>query len=102
MQIIEKLSQMIEEEIEDADKYMTCAMNLKETDRELADTFFTISGEEIGHMDKLHAQVVRLINAYKKEKGEPPEAMQAIYDYLHRKHIDHATGISIKRALYRG
>ena len=101
MKLIKKLSEMIEEEIEDAEKYARCALAHKEDNRELADVFFSLSGEELHHMEMLHEQVVRLIDAYRRENGTPPAAMQAVYDYLHQKHIDDVTNIAVMRDQYR-
>jgi hypothetical protein len=36
---------------------------------------------------------VALIDAYKKEKGEPPAPMMAIYNYLHGRHISKAAAV---------
>ena len=64
MQIIKKLSEMIAEEIEDADKYARCALNYKATMPELADTFNRLSAEEMKHMQMMHEQVVRIIDNF--------------------------------------
>jgi hypothetical protein len=40
-----------------------------------------------------HDAVVTIIDAYKKEKGEPPAPMMAIYNYLHERHINKAAAI---------
>lgn len=87
MKIIEKLSDMISEEIDDAMKYAKCA-HMHEDDPELARTFKMLANEELNHMNMLHTQVTRIIKAYRDEHGEPPAPMMAIYDYLHRKQID--------------
>lgn len=100
MQIIKKLSEMIAEEIEDADKYARCALNYKATMPELADTFNRLSAEEMKHMQMLHEQVVRIIDNYRKEKGDPPAPMQAVYDYLHEKHMEAAAAVKAKQLLY--
>ena len=55
---------MIEEELKDAEKYIRCANDHKEDYPELADTFYKLSVEEIGHADMLHKQVVNLIMEY--------------------------------------
>ena len=52
-------------------------------------------------MDKLHNRVVAVIEQYRKEHGDPPAEMQWRYDYLHKKHIDKATRIKVKQALYK-
>lgn len=102
MQIISKLSDMIEEEMNDAEKYIRCAMDKKDEYPELAETFYKLSVEEMNHVAMLHTQVVSLISAYRKANGEPPEKMLFLYDYLHKKHIDHSNKIKVMQALYKG
>lgn len=102
MKIIEKLSDMIEDEIEDAEKYAMCALDKKETYPQLAESFYKIANEEMGHMNILHTLAVQLIEDYKKKTGEPPEAMKTLYNILHRKHIEHAAAVKGMLALYKG
>jgi len=101
MLIIKKLSKMIKEEISDAAKYAQCALNHKEEDRNLADTFYTLANEELNHMEMLHSQVVRIINAYRKEKGEVPAAMQALYDYVHEEQIEEVKEVKLLLTMYK-
>ena len=101
MEIIEKLSDMIEEEMEDAEKYIRCALEKKEAYPALANTFYKLSEEEMRHMDMLHNEVTTQINQYKSAKGEPPEHMLVLYDILHRKHIAKATAIKAMQAMYK-
>ena len=84
MEIIRKLSDMIEEEIADAGKYARCANNYKEDNPTLAEVFYKLSLEEMNHMSLLHGQVVAIIDEYKKANGEPPEAMKMLYKILHK------------------
>jgi len=102
MQLIAKLSDMIEEELDDAEKYIKCAMNHKEDHPALAQTFARLSNEEMNHVNYLHEQVVALIEDYRKKNGEPPEKMQFVYDYLHKKHIEHANEIKILQSAFKG
>lgn len=102
MKLIEKLSDQIEEELCDAEKYIDCAIKLKFERPAMANTYAKISGEEIGHANLLHELVVTLINEYRAKNGDPPEKMQGIYEYLHRKHMEKANEIKIKQALYKG
>ena len=102
MLLISKLSDMIEEELNDAEKYIRCAMDKKNEYPELAETFYKLSLEEMNHVAMLHTQVTALISAYRKEHGAPPEKMLFLYDYLHKKHIEKANEIKVKQALYKG
>ena len=102
MLILKKLCRMIKEEIYDAEKYANCALKYKEEDKPLAETFYTLANNELQHMDMLHAQVVRLINEYKTKKGEPPEGMQAIYDYVHEEQIENVKEVKILLQMYKG
>ena len=102
MQIIKKLCKMIDEELNDAEKYANCALNHKDSDHELADVFYSLSGEEMEHMEQLHTQVVRLIKQRKAEKGDIPPVMQELYNYLHEQQIEHAAEVNVLRSMYRG
>ena len=100
MKIIKKLSDMIEDELEGAEHYIKCALEYKDEYPELAKTFAMLSEEEMGHMAKLHKAVVVLIENYREEKGEPPADMMAVYEYLHKKHIDKAAQIKVMQKMF--
>ena len=88
MRIIEKLEDLIEEEIHDVKKYAKMAAELKKEHPALAQVLYNISVQEEGHQAALHAEVVKMIEAYRRDHGAPPAAMMAVYDHLHQKHID--------------
>lgn len=102
MKIIECLSELIEDEIGDAEKYIDLAAKWKTEEPETADLFYELSNEEMGHMEKLHAEVAELIEEYRKEHGDPPKEMLFVYNYLHQRHIKDATKVRSKQALYKG
>ena len=95
MKLIKDLSCMIEEEICDAEKYAKQALLMKESHTSLARTFMSLAEEELGHADRLHTQVVSLIEDYKRSNGEPPAAMQAVYDYLHERQIEKVASVKV-------
>ncbi len=101
MKIIQKLSDMISEEIADAGKYARCALEYREENRGLADAFYLLSMEEMRHMQILHGEVTKIIEQYRKDHGEPPPSMLAVYDYLHGKQIEKAGEAKALQALYK-
>ena len=101
MKIIKKLVKMIDEELGDAKKYAECALREKEENPTLANLFYTLSLEEMKHMNILHGEAVKMIEDNKAKHGEPPAAMQAIYDWEHEKQIEESKEIKILQNHYR-
>lgn len=102
MKLIQMLCEMVDEEIGDAHKYAKCALEHKDTNPNLSKVFFDLSAAEMQHMTMLHTEVAKLIEKYRQEKGEPPEGMKALYDYLHQKQIDAAAEVKTLQGMYRG
>ena len=88
MKIIKELEELIEDEIHDIKKYAKMAATVKEEYPALAQTLFSISTQEETHQAALHTEVVKIIQEYRKANGEPPATMMAVYEYVHKKHID--------------
>lgn len=101
MKIIKRLSEMIEEELDGAEDYIKCALKNKDGYPSLSKTLYDISMDEMRHVGILHDQVVKIIQEYRKEHGEPPVAMQAVYDYVHERNINHAAKIKAMQSQYR-
>ena len=101
MKIIEKLSERIEEELEDSEAYIKMAMEYKESFPQVSKTFYELSVEEMRHMEMLHIEVTEIIKKYREEHGEPPPAMMAVYEYLHEKDIDKAAKIKLYQNQFR-
>lgn len=101
MKVIELLSEHVEEELNDAETYAKLALEYKESDPELAQLFHKLSGEEMTHMDALHKSVISHIDAYKKLKGEPPEGMKALYDFVHKREIARAEKVANLQGMFR-
>lgn len=102
MKIIEKLSEEMEEELHDAEKYIECAMKWKEDDVLLSKMYADLSADELKHALLLHENGVRLINEYKQSGKEAPVEMQAVYDYLHEKHMEKYNRIKLQQAMLKG
>lgn len=101
MVIIEKLSELIDDELEDAEGYIKCAIK-HDLDAELSEVFYSLSKQEMHHVDMLHGQVVRLIDEYKSKGNTVPEDMMRVYEYLHEKHVEKADRVKGLMNTYTG
>lgn len=101
MKLIRDLEEMIEEEIDGVRHYAKMAAELKETYPSLAQVLYTISSQEDSHQAALHTEVVKIIEEHRRTKGEPPAAMMAVYDYLHKRHIDKLAEARRYQELYK-
>lgn len=101
MKLIKYLSDRIEGEIKDACSYIDEAMRCKDEYPETAELLYQLSLGEMEDMDSLHSEVVRLIDEYRKEHGNPPEKMLIRYEVLHERHIADATMVKIKQTMYK-
>lgn len=101
MKIIKALSEHIEDEIDGAEEYIKAAIKYKHEHPALSKILYDMSMDEMHHMDLLHGEVVKMIEEYRKEKGSPPAPMQAVYEYLHEKHIEEAKEVRMYQSEYR-
>ena len=101
MQLIKILEERIEDEIQDAKSYAEMAIELKADHPQIAQVLYTISTQEEGHQQMLHGEVVKLIENHRKLHGEPPAAMLAVYDYIHKRHIEKLAEAKRFQEMYR-
>lgn len=102
MKLIKELEERIEDEIGDVKHYAKMAIDLKEEHPGLANTLYTIATQEDTHQSMLHSEVVKIVQEYRKNHGEPPAAMMAVYEYLHKKHIDKLAEARRYLEIYKG
>ena len=100
MKIIKCLSEDIEYTLDMAEENIKKAMMYKDEYPTAAKAFYTKSVMLMDSIKPQHDAVVGLIEGYKKEKGEPPEAMMAVYNYMHERHINKAAAIKALQDMY--
>ena len=101
MKIIQTISEHIEEELDDSFEYIEMAIQYKEEFPQVAKTFYELSMEEMRHMEMLHIEVAALIKKHREEHGEPPAAMLAVYEFLHKKDIEKSAKIKLLQNHFR-
>lgn len=101
MEIIEWVSDKIDDEINDSIDYSKMAIECRDDYPALADAIIKIADEEMKHMNILHTQVTAIIDAYRKTNGEPPEPMKILYNIMHKKHIAHAAEAKAYMSMYK-
>lgn len=102
MKLIQKLSENIEEEIDSVKDYAKLAIEVREEFPVVADILYSISRQEADHVNKLHESVVKIIQDYRQKNGEPPADMMAVYEYLHKQHIDAFADAKKYQDIYQG
>ena len=101
MKLIKELEELIEDEVHDVKKYAKMAVELKADHPQLAQVLYTISTQEEAHKNMLHNEVVKMIETYRSKHGAPPAEMMAVYDYIHKKHIDKAAEAKRYQEMYK-
>lgn len=100
MKIIKCLSEDIECTLDIAEENAKKALMYKEEYPIAAKGFYTKSIMLMDSIKPLHEAVVSIIESYRKEKGEPPEPMMAVYNYMHERQINQAVSIKALQEMY--
>ena len=101
MKIIETITEKIFDEIHDGKDYAELALQCIDDHEELSQLFYELSLDEMEHMTRLHNAVVKIIEEYRKEHGEPPADMLARYKYIHEKQIKKAANVKAMQTMYK-
>ena len=102
MKIIETISKDIEKEISNAECYAKKALEYKDSYPAVAEQYFKVATQCVANItNNLHPAVTGIIDAYRKEKGEPPEHMKILYNILHKQQIEHLAAVKGIMSLYK-
>lgn len=100
MKVIKCLSESIESTLDMAEDSIKSAIKYKEEFPVAAKAFYTQSLTLMDSIKVQHDAVATIISEYRKEKGDPPAPMMAIYDYMHERHINKAAAIRSLQDMY--
>ena len=95
MKMIAEIVEDIREELEGAEHYAKKAIQYKGMDDRLSSMYATMASQELSHVDTLHEQAVRLIQAQRAEGKEVPAGMQAVWDWEHSHLMDRVARIKV-------
>lgn len=100
MKIIKCLCEDIEATLDAAEHDIKEATMYKEEYPVASKAFYAKSLALMDTIKLQHDAVVALIEGVRKEKGEPPAPMMAIYDYMHERQINKAAAIRALQEMY--
>ena len=101
MRIVKKLTELINEELCDAEKYAKLALEKKEQYPETAELFYSLSLEELKHMNALHNAVVKLIEPHIGDNDPRTQGMKIAHEILHEQAIEKEKEVKILQDMYR-
>ncbi len=90
----------MEHRLDAAEEAIKQALIYKNEWPDVAQKYYLDSIDLINMHQRYHDQIIVLINNYKKEKGEPPAPMMAIYNYMHERHINKAAAVKNLQDMY--
>ena len=100
MKVIKCLSENIECTLDMAEDNIKKAIMYKDEFPAVAKALYTQSAVLMESIKGLHDTVVALIENYRKDKGEPPAPMMAIYNYMHERQINQSAQIKNLQDMY--
>ena len=101
MRIIKKTIKNMKKRLALAECDIDLALKYKNEYPEYAKHQYDISLEVLNQFKLQHEHIAAIIAKYKEEGHQVPEAMQAVYDYLHEECMDYAAEIKAKQAMFR-
>ena len=102
MKSIKLLTDLIDEEICDAEKYAKLALEYKESNADVAQVFFQLAQEELKHMATLHTTDVNIVKVHMNDSDPRTEGMKIAHEILHERAMEKEKGVRILLDMYRG
>lgn len=99
-EMMKKVQNQMEEELDDAYNYIKLALELKDSDRRYADAYYTMSQQEVSHMNVLHGLATQSIKEL-DGASEHYERMKVIYTFLHERLLDKSAQVNTMLTMYK-
>lgn len=101
MEMVKKIVEQAEDELDGAKSYIKCAMKYKAMYPTIAQSYYEMSMAEMTHFNTLHDLVVRVINDMKAKGEEIDPTMEAIYEYEHEKMMEKGMKIRVMQEMFK-
>jgi hypothetical protein len=101
MKILKDLISKMHDTMDEVEWYAEKAHILRETHKELADTYIKVAEMHVDIYRMLHDQAAALIEAEKKKGVDVPPAMYAVWEYEHERLIKELAETKILLAEYK-
>ena len=85
MKVLKDLIQKADDTLDEIEWYAEKAHHLKMDHRAIADTYIKIAEMHISIYGMLHERMTAVIEEHRRQSGEPPKTMLAIWEYEHEK-----------------
>lgn len=92
------LLNLIEEEINDADRYANLALKMKNENPMLSNLFKTLSTEELSHEKRLSEALTQITSEMKKT-DEYSEGYKLMYDFMNSKRIESLAKVKVLQSM---
>ena len=101
MDVIKKLLDLINDELEDAMTYAEKAVKCKATHPEMAEMFFSLSLDELKHKNMLQNHLQKAVKDCAEKNPERAEAVNMLFDFEMERNINWENSIRQYQAMYR-
>lgn len=97
---IKKVAMQVQEELTDSENYIRCACKYREHCPTLAELYLTLSGEELSHAERLHAEGTRMLNSARSEEADYKTA-ETIWQWEKGKVEQRIKEIKVQHEMFR-
>ena len=101
MKCIEAIIGDIMEEVEGAEHYAKLALRYKDSDRDLAEMYHSMSKQEAMHAENLYAQGHRIMCRIKEQDPEDYKKMLWAWEWEHEKTLEELAEARVLQDMFR-
>ncbi len=97
----EEMIERVYDEISDSQHYADMAIDLKDSDKDTADLYNALSGDEAKHAELITARIHAIIKKWQAEGKTIPEPMKLIWDREHKNIVNRLIKAKVTAEMYK-